>query len=228
VLQAPAQASDPRLPSRFVTIVGSSCMRGCVAREQRAGTDDDRGGHRHEGACLPAPRGQAVRQGRARGVLGASRRVRPRRQARAQGAVALAGLACARCARAFVMPRRDPAPGGQAGGGTQARHREPPLGDPPLSTPVIDARHGVQPRDRPRTGQGGRRGGRRRGAAHATGGPHRGRRGRRGRGGPARGAQAGDVSAPGVTLCRQDIDLGPRPRHPSSVMLPHPPGQGRL
>ena len=43
--------------------------------------------------------------------------MRQLRQTGPQGPIAFAGLAGALCARAFVIPRRDPAPGGQAGGG---------------------------------------------------------------------------------------------------------------
>ena len=196
-------------PSMFVKVVGASLLIRFVAREQLDGTDHDRMGPGHDGAFRsPAerpgadtgPRGLGLWCGRPRGPVASSR---------CAGRGCLCGSARALFAGAFVVARRHAAPGCEAGGGAQAGHVDPPLRHQQLPTPLIDAGHGGQDRDRPRKGHGG------------------GRR-RCGRGGTQVGEYAGDLGPQRVERCLQEVDVGQLHGQPLPMMVPYQPGQRLL
>jgi hypothetical protein len=139
----------------YSEVIGSQLVIRFVAGAPVERTDHARGRRGHDGAFLAPARGQPMIQRRHIGPLGQRRGMRQWRQTGPQSPITLPGLAGAWFAGTFVVPRGHTAPRGETSGRAQPGQVDPPLGHQPRPTPLIHAGNGVQPRYRPRIGQGG-------------------------------------------------------------------------
>jgi hypothetical protein len=136
VLNPLGQAVDEMITPSFIKIIGPQLARRFMTGARVKRTDDNRMGHGHDGPFLPPAGSQALVRGGQIRSLGPGGGMGDLGQARAQGAMALAGLARPLFAGTLVIPWGHPRPGRQATGRANASHIGAPTRRPTALRPA--------------------------------------------------------------------------------------------